>query len=222
MKNILLTGLEKTNIKAKKLIEDSGHEAFSLPLQRMDFITGTQLPSEKFDWIILTSITAVQFFHQLKPNTAKTKIAAVGPSTAKSLEALGYHVDLTPENDFSIMGLIPLFPQEPKLSILYPCSEMAQITLESKLREKGHTVKRINTYRPLELPTEELPNFTDIVFFSPSGVEFFHKKYGSISLTNKKAVAIGKSTATAFKNIFHVSPTLAKESTVAGTIKALL
>ena len=109
-----------------------------------------------------------------------------------------------------------------KLNCLYPASKIADDTIEKGLRQLGHKVTRIDIYEPVELDLPELPSFTDIVFFSPSGVKLFHKNFGHQDLKTKKAVAIGKSTATAFQNIFDYEPILSEESTVAGVVKTLL
>jgi uroporphyrinogen-III synthase len=52
---------------------------------------------ESYDWLLFTSINAVEVFHQrrnlsLKPN----RIAVIGPATARAVQGIGLTVDLIP------------------------------------------------------------------------------------------------------------------------------
>ena len=222
MKTILLTGLEKTNLKAKELLKNKDCLTINFPLQKMLPMKGAEIPDLKFDWVIFTSSSAINLSNE-KLFIESAKFATVGPSTTQALNNKGYESSLVPEDNFSAEGLIEEFKKIPEsLNVLYPTSILADKTIETGLNALGHNVHRINSYKPIEIKLDEMPEFTDIAFFSGSGVELFHKKFGESSLTNKKAVAIGKSTAAAFKKLFGYEPTLAKESTVAGVVESFL
>lgn len=222
MKTILLTGLEKTNLKAEELLKNEDCLTINFPLQQMVSTEDTYIPDLQFDWVVFTSSSAVNLSTK-KFFVKAAKFATVGPSTTQALINKGYESSLAPENNFSAVGLIEKFKKFPgNLNILYPTSTLADDTIETGLNALGHNVYRINSYKPIEIKLDELPEFTDIAFFSGSGVELFHKKFGESALTNKKAVAIGKSTAAAFKKLFGYKPALAKESTVAGVVDSFL
>ena len=222
MKKILLTGLEETNLKAAKLLKVHGFLPVHFPLQKMKKLNNFPIPKKEFDWITFTSSTAVRMASQEIHNLANN-YAVVGPSTDQALSKKGYSSSLIPKDNYSAEGLIEVFKvfKDP-LKILYPASKIAQGSLEKGLTELGHEVTRVNIYQPEEVSVNKLPDFTDATFFSPSGVDLFFKNFGKFSLENKKAVAIGKSTATAFEEHFGFKPYLAKESTVAGVIQTLL
>src|SRR4051794_15980999 len=59
-----------------------------------------------FDWLTLTSATTVDVLYAYRAVIpAKTKVAAVGETTATALQAVGYRVDLVPERDNSAAGM---------------------------------------------------------------------------------------------------------------------
>ena len=222
MKKILLTGLAKTNFKAIELLKSHDCQYIDFPLQKMQVCQNIKLPKSSFDWVTFTSSAAVNLAPQKIFKLSKN-FAVVGPSTAAELSTKGYTPSITPKDNYSAEGLIEVFKAfKDPLKILYPASKIAQGSLEKGLTELGHEVIRVNIYQPEEVSVNKLPDFTDAAFFSPSGVDLFFKNFGKFSLENKKAVAIGKSTATAFEKHFGYMPHLPKESTVAGVVQTLL
>lgn len=113
------------------------------------------LAAGAFDWLTVTSATTVDVLYAYRATIpAKTKVAAVGETTAAALQAVGYRVDLVPERDNSAAGLaedlIGLEP-EPR-DVLSLRSEIAKPVLTRMLTEAGHRVRSVVAYRTVGVP----------------------------------------------------------------------
>ena len=116
------------------------------------------LAAGRFDWLTVTSATTVDVLYAYRAAIpASTKVAAVGETTAAALLAVGYRVDLVPEQDNSAAGmaeqLIGLEPQA--RDILTLRSEIAKPVLTNMLTEAGHRVRSVVAYRTVGLPVTE-------------------------------------------------------------------
>lgn len=116
------------------------------------------LADGKFDWLTMTSATTVDVMFAYRAVIhPRTKVAAVGETTAAALQAAGYRVDLVPERDNSAAGLaeqmIALEP-EPR-DILTLRSEIAKPVLTRSLIEAGHRVRSVVAYRTVGVPVTE-------------------------------------------------------------------
>lgn len=165
-----------------------------------------------YDWLIFTSINAVQYFFEalrVIPLTENkklaTKIAVFGNKTSKMLNELGYKPDYKADSltgkDFAIeLNRTGLFNDK---SVLFPCGNLAPETLESELN-------RVSIFNRLEVYSTEKPETIDdsvfqiilndaydmIIFTSPSGFNNFYVQFGSkISIHNLRIACIGKTTA---------------------------
>lgn len=129
-----------------------------------------------YDWVVVTSATTVQSLSArvatlvnrgretpataLRTFVGDTRVAAVGPGTARSLER--YHVTpaLVPAGERSARGLLAEFPHadgEPHLPgragrVLLPQSNLAEPTLADGLRELAWEVDVVVAYRTLSGP----------------------------------------------------------------------
>ncbi|WP_344093670.1 uroporphyrinogen-III synthase [Microbacterium deminutum] len=111
-----------------------------------------------FDWLTVTSATTVDVLYAYRATIpAKTRIAAVGETTAAALLAVGYRVDLVPDRDNSAAGmaeqLIGLEP-DPR-DILTLRSEIAKPVLTRMLSEAGHRVRSVVAYRTVGVPVTD-------------------------------------------------------------------
>ncbi|MGN8025379.1 uroporphyrinogen-III synthase [Microbacterium sp. 22242] len=117
-----------------------------------------QLAAGEYDWLTITSATTVDvlFAHRAEI-PARTKIAAVGETTAAALAAVGYHVDLVPEDDNSAEGMarqiIALEPEPRRILTLR--SEIAKPVLTRSLIKAGHHVSSVVAYRTVGVPVTE-------------------------------------------------------------------
>lgn len=116
------------------------------------------LAAGKFEWLTVTSATTVDVLYAYRAQIpTETKVAAVGETTAAALLAVGYRVDLVPEQDNSAAGmaeqLIALEP-EPR-HILTLRSEIAKPVLTRMLSDAGHRVRSVVAYRTVGVPVTD-------------------------------------------------------------------
>lgn len=116
------------------------------------------LAAGQFDWLTLTSATTVDvLYSQGVRIPARTRIAAVGETTAAALQAVGYQADLVPAKDNSAKGMVrelrALEPQPKRFLTLR--SEIAKPVLTQGLIEAGHDVESVVAYRTVGEPVGE-------------------------------------------------------------------
>jgi uroporphyrinogen-III synthase len=116
-----------------------------------------RLKEGAYDWMSVTSATTVDVLsaHQVViPD--RTKIAAVGETTAAALGAAGYRVDFVPRRDNSAAGLLAEWADATDgvvpLSILALRSDIAKPVLTDGLRAAGHDVDAVVAYRTVGVP----------------------------------------------------------------------
>ncbi len=117
-----------------------------------------QLAAGEFDWLTITSATTVDVLFAHRAVVPKrTKIAAVGETTATALQAVGYEVALVPEEDNSAEGmaaqLIALEPEPRRILALR--SEIAKPVLSKLLTTAGHDVHGVVAYRTVGVPVTD-------------------------------------------------------------------
>jgi uroporphyrinogen-III synthase len=117
-----------------------------------------RLQDGEFDWLTVTSATTVDVLYaQRTVVPAKTRIAAVGETTAAALQAAGYTVDLVPAEDNSSAGMaadLIALETEPK-KFLTLRSEQAKPVLTEALLGAGHHVHQVVAYRTVGVPVTE-------------------------------------------------------------------
>lgn len=111
-----------------------------------------------FDWLTVTSSTTVDVLYSYGAKIhERTKIAAVGETTAAALQTVGYRVDLLPESDNSALGMarqMLALETEPR-RILTLRSEIAKPVLTDALSTAGHDVRSVVAYRTVGVPATE-------------------------------------------------------------------
>lgn len=167
-----------------------------------------------YDWIIFTSRYAVKyFFDTLKEQGKDTrslyslKIASIGASTTKALNARGIFPDLEPSEDSSY-GMLESFAKltGEKGRILIPRSEKALPIIPDGLTAQGWEVKSLIAYRnqmPENLKALDLTQFAGVIFASPSCVDNFIKLYGALP-DGKEFITMGRVTETKL-NVYRKS-----------------
>ncbi len=116
------------------------------------------LDAGAFDWLTVTSATTVDVLFAYRAKIPpRTKVAAVGETTAAALQAVGYRVDLVPDSDNSAEGMaeqmVGIEP-EPR-DILTLRSEIAKPVLTRRLIEAGHRVRSVVAYRTVGVPVTD-------------------------------------------------------------------
>ncbi len=154
-----------------------------------------------FDWIIFTSSFGVKVFSEKVMKTGAfhhildTKFAAVGPETAKTLNAYGFGVDFMPER-YTTVELALNIPIAHRSKILTVRSKLGDESLERILKERGCEVTRLNAYsefirtRPISFIKKD-----DIVVFGSSFIlESFTKLLRNVKPQEIFAIPIGPKT----------------------------
>jgi uroporphyrinogen-III synthase len=148
----------------------AGADPLLLPLKDFERASDQAALDEAFDalgsghfaWLVVSSATTVlalqvkatereAALHQWIP--AETRIAAVGPSTAKALEAAGLAVHLVPHSDHSAAGLAGEWPEGPA-TVLLPQADIAAPALALGLSAKGADVRTVVAYHTVDYPAE--------------------------------------------------------------------
>ncbi len=116
-----------------------------------------ELQDGAFDWIVITSATAVDvLMSQNVLIPPSTRIAAVGETTGAALVLAGYRVDFVPETDNSARGLVKEWPHPGVAArVLVPQSDIAEPTLVSGLAALGLDVQFVPAYRTVGVPVSD-------------------------------------------------------------------
>ncbi|MFD1720447.1 uroporphyrinogen-III synthase [Amnibacterium endophyticum] len=116
-----------------------------------------RLGEGSYDWLSVTSATTVDVLSAHRAVIPeRTKVAAVGETTAASLSAAGYRVDFVPRHDNSAAGLLAEWGdaagEARGLHILALRSDIAKPVLTDGLRSAGHDVDAVIAYRTVGVP----------------------------------------------------------------------
>ncbi|WEK12895.1 MAG: uroporphyrinogen-III synthase [Candidatus Microbacterium phytovorans] len=188
------------------------------------------LAAGAFDWVTLTSATTVDVLYAYRAAIpASTKVAAVGETTATALTAVGYRVDLVPDEDNSAAGmaaqLIALEPEPRRILTLR--SEIAKPVLTRELSAAGHDVRSVVAYRTVGVPvTDRIAadvrsgRINAILVTSGSVAEQVRLQFPDIPADTVIA-AIGPRTAKDAKRAGLGVSVVAREQTVSGLISAV-
>ncbi len=138
--------------------------------------------AENYDYIIFTSVNAVNFFLKKYKNdfsklSCRTKIIAIGERTASQLLNNSIDVDLMPNNSSS-KKLDELLTEKivNKKSILIPGSDLAKVDLANSLKSKGAYVDFVVVYGNViprnitkaSIDKIDISNMDLLIFTSPS------------------------------------------------------
>ncbi|WP_336630602.1 MULTISPECIES: uroporphyrinogen-III synthase [unclassified Microbacterium] len=185
-----------------------------------------------FDWVTLTSATTVDVLYAYRAQIpAQTRVAAVGETTAAALTAVGYRVDLVPDEDNSAAGMaaqmIELESDRVPRRILTLRSEIAKPVLTRRLTEAGHDVRSVVAYRTVGVPvTERIAHdvrsgrINAILVTSGSVAEQVRQQFPEIPGSTIIA-AIGPRTAKDARRAGLGVNAVAREQTVEGLIAAV-
>jgi uroporphyrinogen III methyltransferase/synthase len=228
---VLLTASQSLQDRAAGLVTDFGGVPVCRPLIALvttDEATARVRDLSRYDWVVLTSPSAVRSFAELLRKAdvdvrTVPKLVSCGSGTSRQLLEFGFHADIAPESAFSTAGVMeavaPLVT--PGLRVLRLRSDKAGPELADALRELGADVDDCILYRNEAIRYEECPGFDTVFFASASAVEAFDALWGMEALKGKTVLVIGKPTEEALAER-GVSPDLVPPAaTVASSITAL-
>ena len=222
---VLVTCSEALLEKAAQRITDFGGVPILRPLIKL-VPCAMMVDYTAYDWIVLTSPSAVQIFmEQAKKNDLRKlpNIMTCGPGSASALKTFGVKPDLMPPMDYSAEGLVAVL-QEQNFNgarVLRLRSEKAGSLLADVLRAKGATVEDATLYENEWIRYDALPPHEAIFFASASAVESFCGQFEAQALQGKVLVAIGKPTEAALLAVGSQADVIGDEATVDGAISAL-
>ncbi len=188
-----------------------------------------------YDWLIFTSVNGVRYFVERLDASPydlrglRARICAIGPATARAIEALHLKVDLVPKQYVaeSLVEAFAPFDLQGK-RILLPRAAVARDVVPVELTKRGAEVEVVEAYRTVvpadasELVAEVFARKPDwITFTSSSTVKNFLAIAGPQVLEGVKVASIGPVTSeTARMHGLDVAVE-AREHTMDGLLEAL-
>ena len=199
---------------------------------------------EQYDWIIFTSVNAVDYFfaemHQQNKDSrdlSGIQICAIGPATEKQLVKQGLLSDLVPKKYIadSIIEDLSQTGDIVNLKILLPQSEIAFSLLKDELVKMGVQVDSVVAYRTLHEQPENLAAIQEdlacgkidaVTFTSSSTVRNFTEIVGPQCLEKMNSqiclASIGPQTSKTVSKLLGDKFIQAEQHTIDGLIEILL
>lgn len=189
------------------------------------------LAEGSFEVVAFTSVNGVDGLLGRADDPAevlsKSRVAAVGTTTASRLEALGVTVDIVPGSFTGEALATALGPGSGR--VLLPRAEVVPPAMADTLRANGWEPVEITAYRTVPLsptgPDAEAVRegrFDIVTFTSASTAQSFCSAFGAGVLDGKLAACIGPVTATAARDAGVNVDLVAEPHTVEGLVDALV
>ena len=230
-------------------LERLGAEVFEFPTIEIrppeDFgsLDGAIRDLDSFDWIVFTSVNGVEAFVErlkhhaldLRAVPRRTKVAAIGPATARRVEEAGLQVDVTPE-EYRAEALLSALAEASLVGkkILIPRAKVAREILPEKLRESGAEVTVPPAYEsaPSDEGRKRLRGLLEsgevdcVTFTASSTVENFVRAFGGEEtgrlLSRVRVACIGPITAETARKYGLEIDAEAEEYTIPGLVDAVV
>lgn len=111
-----------------------------------------ELASGEYEWLLVSSSTTVDVLQSLRAAVhSRTRIAAVGETTASALRLAGYPVSFMPAGDDTPQALLDEWPEVQRgarpTSVLILRNESRKRTMSEQIAARGHRVKSVAAYR---------------------------------------------------------------------------
>ncbi len=246
-KTILVTRAREQASDLRKMLENLGARCVEFPTiaivppaswEALD----TALESlDQYDWVVFTSVNGVKFFMERLWTSGRdvralagTRLAAIGPKTAESLEQRGLRLDVVPK-EYRAESLLEALGEKAVHGrrFLLPRAAQARDVLPQTLRRWGAHVDVVPAYEtvPAAEGVDEVTAMLErgdihvVTFTASSTVTFFVQALGNrhaAELLKKTTVAcIGPITADTARS-FGITPNVvAEEYTMDGLVRAL-
>lgn len=188
------------------------------------------LAAGEFDWLTVTSATTVDvLFAHRAVVPPSTKVAAVGETTAAALQAVGYRVDLVPDNDNSAAAMADqlIEREDGPVRVLALRSDLAKPVLTRRLLDAKLDVRAVVAYRTVGVPvTERIAHdvhsgrINAILVTSGKVAEQVREQFPDIPPTTVIA-AIGSRTAKDARKLGLTVDVVADQQTLAALVSAV-
>ena len=187
---------------------------------------------ECYDWLVFTSVNAVEVVFGQLQDLSWPHVAAIGPKTAEALQARGIKPDFVPQ-EYVAEAILPGLGDLRGKWVLLPRAEIARKALPEAICEAGGIAHEIAVYKTLPAqPDPEglaaLQAGVDwITFTSPSTVQNFvetlrQQKMDPFGLQgNPKFACIGPITEQAAREEGFSVSIVAEQYTTEGLVSAL-
>ena len=241
-KRVLVTRARAQASEFADLLEANGAEVIQFPTIKIQPIENVDIPSlDKYDWVIFTSVNAVEIFYERLRENGKdvrvfggTKICAVGPKTVEVLNDISIQPDFVPTHSRGSAIAAEIENVSGK-KILLPRAKIATADLPNGLREKGAVVDDISLYDTLKVTSKDhktieadlLKGKIDLVTFTSSStvtnfLEMFPAHIPETLLTDVQVAVIGPETQkTAIEHGIQVD-VVAKKATIESLVEAII
>ncbi len=195
-----------------------------------------------YHWVIFTSVNGVEQFlgrarhlNQRVSELQTSQFAAIGPETAKRLEAAGIRSCLVPQK-YQAEGLLEALAPESmrKKKVLIPRAAKARDILPETLREWGAEVDVVEAYRTV-VPVADSAHIktllrdrkVDVITFTSSSTvanftRLFEGQTLSETVAGSAVACIGEITKKTVEDFGGHAQIVATESTIDGLIRAIL
>lgn len=229
-------------------VEELGGEVIEFPTidiqapENFDAFDAAAAKIETYDWLIFTSVNGVepflsrlQYVGKNSSSLAHLKVGAIGPETAKRLEAAGIRCCLVPQR-YQAEGILEAVSPESMRGrrVLIPRAAEAREILPETLRKWGAVVDVVVAYRTVVPSSDARPlaallkqGKVDVITFTSSSTVknfvrlFDGRRLGEIAAGSAIA-CIGPITADSVEQLGGRVDITAKEFTIAGLISALV
>lgn len=243
-KRILVTRARAQASEFADLLEANGAEVIQFPtieIRPLE-IDSVDIPTpDKYDWVIFTSVNAVEIYYaHLREKGKDTRVfggcsvCAVGPKTVEALNSIGIYPDFVPSHASGRVVATEIENVQGK-KILLPRAKIATADLPNILRERGAHVDDIPLYDTIKAASENsetiakdlLEGRIDFVTFTSSStvtnfLEVFPERPTKDLLANVRVAVIGPTTeATAAKHDVRVD-VVAKEATIESLVETII
>lgn len=247
-KRIVVTRARSQAGALARRIEGLGAKAIEFPTIEIQpplsyaALDGAIARLETYDWIFFTSVNGVDYFFQRLRYLKKgvrwvegLKVAAIGPETARRLEAVGIQPCLVPKQ-YQAEGILSSLTPEAMRGkrVLIPRAAQAREILPETLRAWGGEVEVVEAYRTgrpnvdvARLRRMFAENKIDMITFtSSSTVAHFVRMFPNDNvreLMGRAAIAcIGPITGKTVKDLGLRADIVSKEYTIPGLVRAMI
>jgi uroporphyrinogen III methyltransferase/synthase len=237
-RTVVVTRAREQSSELRHRLEVLGAEVLELPAIAIEPLAFDLPVLTPYSWVVFTSVNGVVAFFDRglaaagldARALAGARVAAIGPGTARALEARGIRVDLLPER-FVAESLLEAFPRPSADSeqVLLARAEQARDVLPVGFAELGYAVDVLAVYRtaPAEpdaaaLTRVQAGEVDAVTFTSSSTVTNFCDLVGALPDPQPSVISIGPVTsATAVARGLRVDAE-AEEHTIDGLVATLV